>query len=689
MTLIRPATALFLSLASAGAAAPDALTLSEARHLLSRTGFGAAPHEIEAFAGLSAEEAVARLLDGVREAPSVPMPAWTEDWLYPYEEIWTLGQTAEELFAANREIEMGSLQQWWLAEMIATPSPLTERLTLFWHDHFATSFAGVEVGHWMAAQNALLRRHAAGSFADLATEILEDPALLVWLTNTDNAADAPNENLGREYLELFTLGEGRGYTEADVVEAARALTGQGIAELSGQGFAFHAELHDHGRKIILGQSGRHGPDDLARIVLSHPAFGPYVVEKLWREFVSDSPDPQEIARLTALWHAADLELSPLLEALFLSEAFWDPTNRGRLIKDPVELFVGTVRTLGIRVPDLGDAVWILGELGQELFFPPNVGGWPEGTAWITDATVAARATLLTHLLEWEMEADRLARGMMASDVTDAAPARTIGAKDLRVGQVFLREAEVWEEGAGALLTLFDVGFGGRNVRSITLWLEGEEERPPALSIFLGDCACLASWPWAEGGWAHIEADQELGDAVSETDGGDAALIRLLVTHLPALIETTVDQPMWDRRRREDEGLDPIAPAEFLSLARSLETGVADAIGAAPGALHLALSAPNRLGLGGSLTAGPLSEDEYDALFEEREAALSYAGVPAVVYGSAAEWLAAVPGFLASDRATTALLALPPEAEGRRISMVEDDPAALLRALVLHPHYQVN
>ncbi|MEM9812730.1 MAG: hypothetical protein AAF913_08670, partial [Pseudomonadota bacterium] len=287
------------------------------------------------------------------------------------------------------------------------------------------------------------------------------------------------------------------------------------------------------------------------------------------------------------------------------------------------------------------------------------------------------------------EADMPDRGRMASALTTAAPARTPSPNDLRVGQVFLREAEVWEEGAGALLTLFDVGFRGRDVRSITLWLEGGEDRSPALSVFFGDCACRASWPWAENGWAYVEADPELRDAVRGTHGWDVDLIRSLVSHLPALLETTVDQPMWDQRHRSEEGLDPIAPGELLSLARRLETGVAAAIGAAPGTLHHALSAPNRLGLGGARAVGPLSEDDYDALFEEREAALSYAGVPAVVYGSAAEWLAAVPGFLASDRAATALLALPPAAEGRRISMVEDDPAALVRALVLHPHYQVN
>lgn len=207
----------FQSTATAG---PNAMTASEARHLISRTGFGAAPHEVEAMIGLSYVDGVTRVMTDLGGAPSIPMPSWVDDWAYPYDQIWTLDQSSTDLFYTNRWLELEELSAWWMAEMTATPSPLTERLVLFWSDHFATNFDAHENSQWTANQNQFFRTHAAGNFTNLADGILRDPAMLVFLDNVSNVAEAPNENLGREFLELFTLGEGRGYTQSGVVAKA-------------------------------------------------------------------------------------------------------------------------------------------------------------------------------------------------------------------------------------------------------------------------------------------------------------------------------------------------------------------------------------------------------------------------------------------------------------------------------------
>ncbi|MEL6960849.1 MAG: DUF1800 domain-containing protein, partial [Pseudomonadota bacterium] len=451
--MIRFTKALFLSASVLGLscasamAGPASMTADEARHLIARTGFGAAPHEVAALTGMSYADGVAQIMAGLTGETITPMPAWANGWAYPAEQIYALGQTEGELFFANRWLELQHLSGWWITEMATTPAPLQERLVLHWSDHFANSFDGHENPQWMAAQNQFLRENAAGDFATLAEGMLLDPSMLVYLDNVDNIAEAPNENLGREFLELFTLGEGRGYTQDDVRAAARMLTGYTINDMSGTPVSFSAEDHDDGTKTLFGQSGRFDASDLVDLTLSHPDFGPYIVEGLWRAFISDTPDPDEVARLTALWQANDLDLAPLLEAMFLSDAFWDPANRGRLVKSPVEMVVGATRTLGLSHGSTAEVAWLVSDLDQTFFLPPNVGGWPQGSDWINDATATARVTALTYLM-WSddepYETDEMQMMMAAAKAhiiehEEPAPAFVIvfrpGGKDLPNAQV--------------------------------------------------------------------------------------------------------------------------------------------------------------------------------------------------------------------------------------------------------------
>jgi uncharacterized protein (DUF1800 family) len=272
--------------------------------------------------------------------------------------------------------------------MAVTPSPFSERMTLFWHGHFATSQQKVRSVPLMYRQHELLRREALGSFRTLLHGIAKDPAMLVYLDNAGSRREAPNENFAREVMELFTLGEGH-YGERDVKEAARAFTGWSVDREAGE-FRYRRLWHDAGEKTVLGRTGRLDGTAVLDVLLAHPRTAEHVTGKLWREFVSPTPDASEVRRLAAVFRGGGYEVKPLLRALFLSEAFWDEGNRASLIKSPVDLIVGTLRTFGMQPMDYRPAAFAVAALGQNLFTPPNVKGWPGGEAWIDASTLLAR-----------------------------------------------------------------------------------------------------------------------------------------------------------------------------------------------------------------------------------------------------------------------------------------------------------
>lgn len=382
--------------APAAAPAEAPMGAAEARHLLHRTGFGAAPADVERFAALTRGAAIDALLSGVRRRAGLPPPAWA----LRYERVFRPEMTAEERQAANRreQVERGlELRAWWVAEMLATPTPLTERMTLFWHNHFATSQQKVRSAFLMYRQNVLLREHALGNFAVLLREVAKDPAMLIWLDGAQNRRGAPNENFAREVMELFTLGEGR-YTEADVREAARALTGWSIDPDTGE-FRLRRGQHDAGEKTIFGRTGRFTGDDLITLLLAQPTTAEFITRKLWRELVGEPrpEDAREIESLAAAFRASGYELKPLVAGILRSEAFWSPARRGDMVKSPVDLVVGTLRTFAFEVEDAAPFAVVLRQLGQDLFAPPNVKGWPGGEAWLTTSTLLARKAFLNRL----------------------------------------------------------------------------------------------------------------------------------------------------------------------------------------------------------------------------------------------------------------------------------------------------
>ena len=426
--------ALLLAVATASAQpAPAAratpMGFDEARHLLNRTSFAAQTNEIDDYSKLTREQAVDRLLSETRRSAAYPAPAWTAK----YERVFRPDMTQEQRMQANRRelVERGlEIRTWWVAEMLSTPSPLTEKMTLFWHNHFATSQQKVRSANLMYRQNVMLRNYATGNFGAMLREVSKDPAMLIYLDGAQNRKGAPNENFAREVMELFTLGEGN-YSEQDIKEVARAFTGWSIDADAGE-FRFRRPAHDDGSKTVFGVEGRFNGDDIVTLLLQQPATGEFVVSKLWREFVSPVPDATAVTQLAATWRAASYEMKPLLRAMFLSDAFWTPANRGVLVKSPVDLVVGSLRQFRFAVEDPAPFAVILRQLGQDLFAPPNVKGWPVGDAWLNTTTLLARKGFLNRLFRADemVKADAVVAKSEATDNMMAQPTAQLMDKDM-------------------------------------------------------------------------------------------------------------------------------------------------------------------------------------------------------------------------------------------------------------------
>jgi uncharacterized protein (DUF1800 family) len=366
-----------------------------ARHLLSRTGFGASEAEIEAYAKLSREQAVSKLLDGAVTVAVTAAPAFVDDPITPPRQVKAMAEEERKEFRQARAREAVEMRAWWLREMTVTPSPLTEKMTLFWHNHFATSQQKVRANQIMYRQNVLLRRHARGNFGLLLHAVAKDPAMLIYLDNASNRKGQANENFAREVMELFTLGEGN-YSERDVKEAARSFTGWSVERDSGR-FLWRGGMHDDGVKTVLGRSGNFDGDAVLDLLLQQPQTAEFIAAKLWQEFISPQPEEREVKRLGALFRRSGYEIKPLIFALLTCDAFYAPQYRGTLVKSPVELVVGTLRLFAVEANDLRPAALTVAYLGQNLFAPPNVKGWAGGDAWINSVTLLGRKHFLDRL----------------------------------------------------------------------------------------------------------------------------------------------------------------------------------------------------------------------------------------------------------------------------------------------------
>jgi hypothetical protein len=353
-------------------------------HLHRRAGFAATWEELQRDLKDGPAASVDRLVLGKSRLRGVP------------EDFNRSADTLERLAAREGDAEL--LATWWVYRMLLGPDPLGERLTLFWHNYFATSAA--KVGMAMRRQNTIFRRLARGPFGALLGEVVRDPALLLWLDAPANRKEHPNENLARELLELFTLGVGH-YTEKDVKEAARALTGWTLAR--GE-FREEESLHDAGEKTILGRRGRWGGGDLVRILLEQPATAERLAARLCGLFFGEgAADSSAVRALASGLRAHRLDVGWAVETVLHSEAFFAEANLENRVLGPVEYVAGAARALELwePAPNLLVLAEYMASLGQRLFYPPNVGGWREGRAWINTRAAVGRANFAAALLRGE------------------------------------------------------------------------------------------------------------------------------------------------------------------------------------------------------------------------------------------------------------------------------------------------
>jgi uncharacterized protein (DUF1800 family) len=366
-----------------------------AAHLLRRAGFGGTPEDAEVLAAAGLEAAVDRMLaDEERGLAAPPVTDPGEDAQRRELRKLMRSQTPEarrEFGMFNRAMaqKFAELQSWWLDRMRAGGTGVREKLTLFWHGHFATSQTKVRFNHLMLGQNETFRRLGIGSFRDLCTAMVSDPAMLVWLDGRQSQGKAPNENFAREIMELFTLGEGH-YTEQDIREAARCFTGWVVRPENGDSL-FVPRRHDDGRKKLFGKSGKFGTREAVDILCAQPRCAEFLATKLWEFYAYPQPAPDLVKSLAAHYRGNDLRTGELLRRIFTHPEFYAPRARATQIKSPVQWMVQAARETGRQLLPPGVALPLAAELGQNLFMPPSVKGWDGGTSWINSATLIRRS----------------------------------------------------------------------------------------------------------------------------------------------------------------------------------------------------------------------------------------------------------------------------------------------------------
>lgn len=400
-------------------------SFDRAAHLLERAGFGGTPEDIARLAAMSPQAAVAVLVD---------YHAIANDHLAPFErsDVWDpslrdfpvsrvaateraqktgeamgvrikpagerrLQPVVDRFFYWLRAtvLETRRLAHWWADRMVATNRPLEEKMTLFWHGHFATGEEKIRDYRKIEQQLALFHRHATSSFRELLVDVARDPAMLAYLDAAQNVKGAPNENFAREVMELFTMGVGH-YTERDIREAARAFTGWIDDDLA---FKLDTDKHDDGQKTFLGRTGNFDGVDILAIILEQKVTAEFIAGKLYRFFVREELSEPLQAKLGAILRDGNYEIAPLLRTLFLARDFYSAPSFGTRIKGPIELTVSTYRKLGVKqLPGIPDLNMVSRELGQILLNPPTVAGWAQGRTWITPGLLLARGNFARDVL---------------------------------------------------------------------------------------------------------------------------------------------------------------------------------------------------------------------------------------------------------------------------------------------------
>ena len=350
------------------------------RHLISRAGFGIHHNDIEKYKNLSPKKIYQELKDTsdyqvlLTDYPAVTPEQYTE---------MSKATDRKPLNQFNKNYNLAIMKSWH-SQMINTPYQLREKMALFWHGHFATR---IQQSLFNKQIIEIFRKNALGNFRDMVFEVSKSPAMLNFLNNQQNKKARPNENFARELMELFTLGRGQ-YSEKDIRESARAFTGWSYDNMGT--FVNNDKQHDAGQKEFLGKTGNFTGDDIINTILEKPECAEFITRKIYRFFVNEAPDEKIVKSLSQRFHKSDYDIMTLMDEIFLSDWFYASQNVGAKIKSPVELIVGMRRILPMDLQNK-DSVYAFEKiLGQELLQPPNVAGWPSGTAWIDSSTLLLR-----------------------------------------------------------------------------------------------------------------------------------------------------------------------------------------------------------------------------------------------------------------------------------------------------------
>ncbi len=365
-----------------------AMSAADVAHLLRRAGFGGSPAEVAAYTGQDTAAVVTQVLD-IAANPPEARPALM-DQTGPNEERWK---------------RLTALRGYWYDRMAFSPTPVVEKMTLFWHGHFTTSADSVYRPNALWDQMVLYRANALGNFRTLAQGMALEPAMLYYLNNDQNRKKSPNQNFARELLELFLLGIGN-YTEGDVFGAAAAWTGHTVAgnyDADTAAYAFNANQHDTGNKTFLGTTKNwNGPETIDAIfdnATSRVVMAKFIVSKLWTFFATPNPPAPVVDQLAAAF-MVDWELKPLMRALFLRPEFYADAVKQGLVRTPVEYLVTVMKSIGWTSADIHPDWW-LNNMGQEVYNPPNVSGWRPNGYWVSAAAASAKASF-ADWLSWKL-----------------------------------------------------------------------------------------------------------------------------------------------------------------------------------------------------------------------------------------------------------------------------------------------
>jgi len=376
-----------------------------AAHLMNRAGFGGTPADIETLRKMGLYRAVSWFVD----YDKIPDPTPAPDWAHPDPDIIARREAIRN--AADPETrrmlqqqqnqeqtsQIADLRYWWIRRMALGSRPFQEKMTLFWHGHFATSFEKVQMPYFLWLQNETFRQNAIGNFNQLLVAASEDPAMLIYLDGANSHKDAPNENFAREVMELFTLGEGN-YTEQDIQQAAKAYTGWGLSK-DRLRYEYHPGNHDEGPKTVFGQTGNYTGEDVLNMICQKPECAPFITKKIWRFFAQDQPPPPIVDALSHEFLAHNFDLKHLMRAIFQSKEFYAPDVIRSQIKSPVQWLIACTHQLQAPLPTEPMSLVMLRQLGQDLFQPPNVKGWDGGIAWVTTNNLLDRDNFAAALVE--------------------------------------------------------------------------------------------------------------------------------------------------------------------------------------------------------------------------------------------------------------------------------------------------